>query len=141
MTFEEASRRFNLPVKVFYRLRELGLITGTTLTDADVKTVELVSRVFGDPVLLRTRLARFSKARREDLVRTADLNKWESYIFNRYRNHIMKKSGKRLYVKRIASEINYYYGIEKSFTVIRRIYQLRKRAYKSLRKKESNLAR
>ncbi|MFB3926905.1 MAG: hypothetical protein ACE14T_12715 [Syntrophales bacterium] len=141
MTFEEASKRFNLPVKVFYHLCERGFITGTTLTDADVKTVELVSRIFGDPVLLRTRLAKFSKARREDLIRTANLNKWESYIFNRYRNHIMKKSGKRLYVKRVANEINYYYRVEKSFTVIRRIYQLRKRAYKSLGKKESNLAR
>ncbi len=135
MTFEEASKRFNLPVKVLYRLRELGLITGTTLTDDDVKNVEFMSRVYWDPVVLKARLARLSRARREDLVRTAELARWESYVFNRYRNHVMKKSRGRLYVKQVADEISRYYGIGKTFGVIKRIYRLRKKAYNELQRR------
>jgi hypothetical protein len=135
MTFEEASRRFNLPLKFLYRLREQRFITGPILTDADVKTVEIVSWVYWDPVALRARLSRISRARREDLIRTADLAKWESYVFNRYRNHIMNKSGGRLYVKQLADEIKRYYAIEKTYEVIRRIYRLRKKAHNELQRR------
>jgi len=135
MTFEEASRKHKLPLKVFHRLRELGLITGTTLTDDDVKNVEFMSRIYADTVLLKIQLARFSRVRREDLVRTAELAKWESYVFNRYRNHIMKKSRGRLYVKQVADEIRRYYGTEKTFDVIKRIYRLRKKAYNELQRR------
>ena len=135
MTFEEASRKFNLPLKYLYRLREQGLITGAILTDVDVKTVEITSRVYWDPVALKTRLARLSRKRREDLIRTAELARWESYVVNRYRNHIMKKSGRRLYVKQVADEIRRYYGIEKTFETIRKIYRLRKKAYNELQRR------
>lgn len=133
MTFKEASMKFNLPMKVLYRFYELGLVSGTTLTDEDIKNIGIILKVYEDPVLLKARLTKFSKARRKDLIRTAGLTKWESYVFNRYRNHILNKSGKRLVVKQVTDEVRHYYGIETSFTVIRRIYQLRKRAYNSLR--------
>lgn len=135
MTFEEAARKFNLPLKYLYRLRDLGIVTGAILTDADVKTVEIASRVYWDPIALRSRLSRLSRKRREDLIRTAELARWESYVFNRYRNHIMKKSVGRIYVKQVADEIRRYYGIEKTFETIRKIYQLRKKAYYELQRR------
>jgi len=135
MTFKEAARKFRLPLKYLYRLREQGLITGAILTDADVKTVEIASRVYWDPIALRSRLSRLSRKRREDLIRTAELARWESYVFNRYRNHIMEKSGRRLYVRQVADEIKRYYEIEKTFEVVRRIYRLRKKAYYELQRR------
>ena len=135
MTFEEASEQYKLPLKVLYRLRELDLIYGDMLTDCDARTVEIVSRIYGDSFLLRAQIAKLSRVRRENLIRTPDLAKWERYVINRYVNHITKKSAGRLYVRQIADEISRYYGILKSSATIRRIYQLRKRAYKDLERK------
>ena len=135
MTFAEASRKYKLSLKVFHRMRELGLITSDPLTGEDAHTIEIVSVLYGDMVLLRAQLSKFDRARREDLVRTAELAKWERYVVNRYRNHITRKSGGNLYVKQVADEIRRYYGIEKTFEVIKRIYQLRKRAYKELERR------
>jgi hypothetical protein len=135
MTFEEASRKYKLPIKVLHRLRELGLITGNMLTDSDTQTADIMSRIYGDPVLLRAQISKFNKARREGLIRAPELTKWERYVINRYANHIAKKSGGRLYVKQIADEISRYYGIEKSSAVIGRIYQLRKRTYNDMRRR------
>jgi len=134
MTFAEASRKYKLPLKVFRRLRELGLVKGDPLADEDIHAIEIVRAVYGDRVLLRAQLARFDRATREDLVRTPELAKWERYVVNRYRNHVTKKSGK-LYVKQVADEIRRYYGIEKTPEVIARIYCLRKRAYNELRRR------
>ena len=131
MTFKTGSSKYRLPLKVFHRLRELGLITDP-LTGEDIHAIEFLSAVYGDRVLLRAQLAKFDLATREDLVRTAELAKWERYVANRYRNHITRKSGKKLYVKQVADEIRRYYGIEKTFRVIRRIYQLRKKTYNEL---------
>jgi hypothetical protein len=134
MTFEEASRKYELPLKVFHRLRELGLVKGDPLADGDIHAVEIVRVVYGDRVLLRAQLAKFDRATREDLVRTAELAKWERYIVNRYRNHVTRDSGK-LYVKQVADEIKRYYEVEKTPEVIARIYRLRKRAYNEVRRR------
>jgi hypothetical protein len=134
MTFEEASRKYELPLKVFHRLRELGLVKGDPLADGDIHAVEIVHAIYGDRVLLRAQLARFDRATRENLVRTAELAKWERYVVNRYRNHVTRDSGK-LYVKQVADEIKRYYGVEKTSEVIARIYRLRKRAYNELRRR------
>ena len=134
MTFEEASRKYELPLKVFHRLRELGLVKGDPLADGDIHAVEIVRVVYGDRVLLRAQLAKFDRATREDLVRTAELAKWERYVVNRYRNHVTRDSGK-LYVKQVADEIKRYYRVEKTPDVIARIYRLRKRAYNELRRR------
>jgi len=134
MTFEEASRKYELPLKVFHRLRELGLVKGDPLADGDIHAVEIVRVVYGDRVLLRAQLAKFDRATREDLVRTAELAKWERYVVNRYRNHVTRDSGK-LYVKQVADEIKRYYRVEKTPDVIARIYRLRKRAYNQLRRR------
>ena len=77
MTFEEASRKYELPLKVFHRLRELGLVKGDPLADGDIHAVEIVRVVYGDRVLLRAQLAKFNRATREDFVRTAELAKPE----------------------------------------------------------------
>ncbi len=134
MTFKEASRKYELPLKVFHRLRELGLVKGDPLADGDIHAVEIVRVVYGDRVLLRVQLAKFDRATREDLVRTAELAKWERYVVNRYRNHVTRDSGK-LYVKQVADEIKRYYRVEKTPDVIARIYRLRKRAYNQLRRR------
>ena len=134
MTFEEASRKYELPLKVFHRLRELGLVKGDPLADGDIHAVEIVRAVYGDRVLLRAQLAKFNRATREDFVRTAELAKWERYVVNRYRNHVTRDCGK-LYVKQVADEIKRYYGVEKTSEVITRIYRLRKRAYNELRRR------
>ena len=134
MTFEEASRKYELPIKVFHRLRELGLVKGDPLADGDIHAVEIVRALYGDRVLLRAQLAKFDRATREDLVRTAELAKWERYVVNRYRNHVTRESG-NLHVKQVADEIKRYYGIEKTPGVIGRIYRLRKRAYNELRRR------
>lgn len=135
MTFEEASRKYELPLKVFHRLRELGLVKGDPLAGEDIHAVEIVRAVYGDRVLLRAQLARFDRATREDLICTAELAKWERYVVNRYRNHVTRESGGKLYVKQVADEIRRYYGIEKTPGVIGRIYRLRKRAYNELRRR------
>ena len=134
MTFEEASRKYELPLKVFHRLQELGLVKGDPLADGDIHAVEIVRVVYGDRVLLRAQLAKFDRATREDIIRTAELAKWERYVVNRYRNHVTRDSGK-LYVKQVADEIKRYYGVEKTSEVITRIYHLRKRAYNELRRR------
>lgn len=134
MTFKEASRKFRLPLKVLFRLRDLGLVQ-ENLTDADVNALKIVSRIYGDIVLLRVQIARLSMARRENLIRMPEMAKWERYVVNRYRTHITAKSGGRLYVRQVADEIGRYYGIEKSSPVIKRIYQLRKKAYKDLERR------
>ena len=134
MTVEEASRKYKLPLKVFHRLRELGLVKGDFLADEDIRAVEIVRTIYGDRILLRAQFARFDRATREDLVRTPELVKWERYVINRYRNHVTRESGK-LYVKQVADEIKRYYGIEKTPEVIGRIYLLRKRAYNELRRR------
>ena len=105
MTFEEASRKYELPLKVFHRLRELGLVKGDPLVDGDIHAVEIVRALYGDRGLLRAQLAKFDRATREDLVRTAELAKWERYVVNRYRNHVTRDCGK-LYVKQVADEIS-----------------------------------
>ena len=76
MTFEEASKRYKLPLRVFYRLLELGLIKGDPLAGGDIHAVEIVRAVYGDRILLRAQLAKFDRATREDFVRTAELAKW-----------------------------------------------------------------
>ena len=134
MTFEEASKRYKLPLRVFYRLLELGLIKGDPLAGGDIHAVEIVRAVYGDRILLRAQLAKFDRATREDIIRTAELAKWERYVVNRYRNHVTRDSGK-LYVKQVADEIKRYYGVEKTSEVITRIYRLRKRAYNELRRR------
>jgi len=132
MTFEEASERFKLPLKVLFRLHGLGIVKGIILTEADANAIEVVSRIYGDTVLLRSQISRMSKSRRENLIRTAEMAKWERYVVNRYMTHIAERSGGRLYVSQVADEIGRYYGIAKSPPIIRRIYQLRKKAYKEL---------
>jgi hypothetical protein len=140
MTFEEASKKYKLPIKVLHRLQELGLISGNPLTEDDIHAVEIVSSLYGDMTLLRAQLAKFDRATREDLVSMAELAKWERYVVNRYRNHIARKSGGRLYVQQVADEIRRYYGIEKTNEVIKRIYQLRKRTYKELARKTGSIS-
>lgn len=130
MIYKEASQKFKLPLKVLYRLSELKLINNDHLTDLDARTLLIVARIYGDPVLLRAQISKLSLASRISLITAPDLAKWERYIVNRYVNHIAEKSGGRLYVKQIADEIRRYYGVQKSSSVIKRIYSLRKRAYR-----------
>ena len=51
MTFEEASKKYKLPIKVLHRLQELGLISGNPLTEDDIHAVEIVSSLYGQSLI------------------------------------------------------------------------------------------
>jgi hypothetical protein len=59
------------------------------------------------------------------LIRTADLSKVESYIYNRYFN---AAPGERHRVESIAEELSYYYGIPVTGKLIQTIYTVRRKA-------------
>lgn len=123
----EAAKRMTerfkpIPQKVIMHLMKKGILTAALDRDRDIEILDFLHRTWSDATILRAQLATLPKKRRLDLVETADLNKWETYVWSRYKN-----SSGRLTVGMIAGEVEAIFGVKIDGYIIMRILVIRKK--------------
>ena len=124
MTLDEAARQFRIPVKALRAMQEQGLIS-YPLKESDLNNLSFLSHLWGREKYLRLQLASRSMARRQQIIRAADLNKIEQYVLNRYLN---LQPGQKLHYKLVADEIESYYKAPR-IVALNAIRKIRKRVY------------
>lgn len=77
------------------------------LTPQELNNLSFLRYFWRKPRWLKMQMSKMNHKARLALVRTVDLSKIESYIFNRYFN---AAPGEHHRVESIAEEISYYYG-------------------------------
>jgi hypothetical protein len=124
MTFKEATHHLKIPLEDLREMEREGLLS-EPLSEEDTNNLAFLSHFRGKSYWLKRQLTRMNTKARLALVRTADLGKVGSYIFNRYYN---AEQGERNPVKQVASELNRYYGIPITGKLLREIRSLRRKA-------------
>ncbi|KIE43935.1 hypothetical protein [Geobacter anodireducens] len=120
---KKTAERFSpIPQKVIRHLITEGILTETLDRDHDIEALELLHRIWADATILRSQLATLPKKRRLNLIETADLNRWETYVFSRYKN-----SSGRLPVDRVAGEVEATFGVKINDYIRARIERIRKK--------------
>lgn len=115
-----------IPLKILYLLVNAQLINNP-LTDEDLQKLLFLEKIWGNREILRTQLARFSMKRRLKLIETADIaTKWERYAFSRFQNI---QSGKRIAMEQVINEIEITFGFILKASHIKKLYQIRRKAY------------
>ncbi len=123
-----------IPLKMIYWFAENRVISNP-LTEHDVQCLEFLEKIWGKHEVLRSQLARISKKRRQILISTADLTtKWERYAFSRFQN---LGPGKKLPMDQLTDEIEVTFGFALKAVHIKRLYQVRRKAYYQRGKKRS----
>lgn len=123
-----------IPLKMIYWFADKRIISNP-LTDHDVQCLEFLEKIWGKHEVLRCQLARISKKRRQVLISTADLTtKWERYAFSRFQN---LAPGKKLSMDQLMDEIELTFGFALKAAHIKRLYQVRRKAYYQRGKKRS----
>ena len=124
-----------IPQKTLYLLVKEQLIHNP-LTDEDLQKLLFLEKIWGNREILRTQLARFSKKRRLKLIETADIpTKWERYAFSRFKNI---QPGNRVTMEQVIDEIEITFGFLLKVSHIKRLYQMRKKAYNQRYTKQQN---
>jgi hypothetical protein len=124
MTLEEAAKQFRLPLEHLEKMRGEGLLSDP-LSPQELNNLAFLRYFWRKPRWLKMQMSKMNHKARLALIRTAGLSKIESYVFNRYFN---AAPGERHRVESIARELNYYYGIPVTGTLIRTIYAIRRKA-------------
>lgn len=115
-----------LPLKTLYWMVNKEIIHNP-LTVEDLIGLKMIERLWGNREILRTQLSRFSQKRRLQLLETADIaTKWERYAFSRFQN---LRPGKRITMAQVINEIELTFGFVLKASHIRRLYQIRRKAY------------
>ena len=124
-----------IPLKTLYWMVDNRVISNP-LTDEDLQCLEFLEKIWGRHEILRAQIARISKKRREALISTADLaTKWERYAFSRFRN---LPPGKKLSMDQLMDEIEVTFGFALKAPHIKRLYQVRRKAYYQRSKKRAS---
>lgn len=74
---------------------------------------------------LKRQLSRYSHKKRERLVDTAGMSKFESYIYSRYMNN---PEGEKLFLVRVVDEACHYYGVRLTGDVYKKAKLIRAKA-------------
>ena len=115
-----------LPLKTLYWMVHNRVIHNP-LSDEDLIGLQILEKVWGKREILRTQLAGFSRKRRLKLIETADIaTKWERYAFSRFQNI---QPGKRLSMEQLINEIELTFDFILKASHIKRLYQIRRKAY------------
>lgn len=125
-----------IPQKVIRHLVKEGILTSSLDTERDIDTLLFLNETWADRTLLRAQLATLSKAERVRLIDTADLNKWETYVFSRYKN-----ACGRLPLEMVVSEVELIFKFKVDGFAKRRIRQIRDRIHNARhyeKKKKNN---
>lgn len=126
----------SLPRKLTRRLAELSHIA-LPLSPACQSKLEWLAGFWRDEWFIRMAMTGRSLRRRRQIAAKADLAKWERYVFQRYVNAAQRrkrgeKAPRKLYLRDVAEEVNYNYGVPLP-VVISRIPAIRKKAQMYLR--------
>lgn len=126
MQIHRYAKTSTLPLKTLYWMVRNQVINNP-LSDEDLIGLQLLEKVWGRREILRTQLSIFSKKRRLELIDTADIaTKWERYAMSRFRNI---QPGKRLSMERLINEIELTFDFILKAPHIKRLYQIRRKAY------------
>ena len=124
MTFTEATEHFKMTVSDLQAMKREGLLS-EPLSNKDLDNLEFLSHFWGTSYWLKRQLSRMNIKARRVLIRTAELGKVESYVFNRYYN---AEIGERTSPKQVADELNRYYGVPVTAKLFKTIYAMRRKA-------------
>lgn len=124
MTLEEAARQFKMPLDDLKKMKGEGLLSDP-LAPGEINNLSFLSYFWDDPFWIQRQLMQRNRKARIAFIRTVDLSKTETYIFNRYYN---ARKGRHLSVSTIASELNKYYGVPVTKDLKKKIYAIRKKA-------------
>lgn len=120
---KNAAERFKpVPQKVIRHLIEKEFLSATLDRMRDIDLLAFLQETWGDSTLLRAQLATLPKKRRLSLAETAELNKWETYVFSRYKN-----ASRRLTVTMVAAEVELIFGFKVDGFAIQRIKKIRQK--------------
>ncbi|MGB3209290.1 MAG: hypothetical protein WBB19_01150 [Desulforhopalus sp.] len=126
MEIPSYAKTSRLPLKTLYWLVSQEIIR-TPLTEEDVVGLKMFEKLWGNREMLRTQLAMFSRKRRLVLIESVGIpTKWERYAFSRFRNI---EPGKRLAMDQVISEIELTFGFVLKASHIKKLYQIRRKAY------------
>jgi hypothetical protein len=100
-----------------------GLLT-EPLKQGSIDNLAFLSQFWGKSYWLKRQISRMNTKTRHALVRTSDLGKVGSYIFNRYYN---AEQGERNPVKQVAEELNRYYGVPVTGKLLKQIRTIRRK--------------
>jgi hypothetical protein len=124
MTFKEAADHFRIPHSDLQAMEKEGLLT-EPLDRSSIDNLTFLSQFWGRSYWLKRQLSRMNTKTRHALVRTSDLGKIGSCIFNRYYN---AEKGERNPAKQVADELNRYYSIPVTGKLLREIRTIRRKA-------------
>lgn len=139
-TFEAVKQKAidypKIPQRLIRHLIKKGILTQFLDTEKDIEVLEFLKNTWADRTLLRAQLASLSKAERVSLIETAGLNRWEVYVFGRY-----KSTTRRLPLEMVVSEVELIFKFKVDGFAKRRIRQIRDRIHNARhyeKKKKNN---
>ncbi|MBT1073959.1 hypothetical protein [Geobacter grbiciae] len=118
---KKMAARYGIPQKIIRYLIGCNVFTQTLDRERDLYILEFLGWAWGNNTLLRVQLAALPRVRRSRLAETADLNKWERYVYGRYMN------AERIMAVVVAAEIEAIFGVAISDDTMRRIKQIRRK--------------
>lgn len=113
-TYLEAAKEIGFPIHGAAWLVKIGIIP-PTLDSNDFNVLNLINRVYKNPGFLKFGMRQLPIRERRRLVETADMARWESYVFSRYFN---LKSNVRIRVKDVREEVKGYYRAKNEIEIL-----------------------
>lgn len=132
MDFAITSR---IPLALLKKIARAGMVE-IPLSENDIIGLNFLEKIRGNEelckVLFYKHLVKKSKRAREAYLNTIDLEtKWERYVFSRFYNYNTKeKGGRNLKMSKVIENLKNYLNFEPNHFQIRRLYSVRKKAYR-----------
>lgn len=101
-------------------------------TTSEIIGLHFLKHSYRRDKVLKWALAKMSLKRRMRLIRTAGMNRLESWIFTRYLNSV----GKKLSVKRVAAEVARNFDIPANGALYKTVHRIRRKAYRERAKQK-----
>ncbi|SHO52050.1 hypothetical protein [Desulfopila aestuarii] len=126
MDIEEFARTSRLTRKIL-RWMVRKKVVENPLTEEDLAGLRLLEKIWGKSEMIRLQLAKYSKARRLQLLTSPDFEtKWERYAYTRFSN---LESGVRLPMKQLINELELTFGFIFTRPHIKRLYKVKQKVY------------
>jgi hypothetical protein len=127
MNYKEIANHYQLPVKSIVEMHNRCIINDP-ISESEHKGLLMIQSIWGKDTFLKMQLSRKTKKERLTLALTCELSKIESYILMRYIGNL--RDHQKIYIKQIADELNFYYGVPIDRLLYSTIKKFRGRAYK-----------
>ncbi len=125
MSLKKLSRQLKIPLQALKKMVSDGLISDPP-TEQELNNLSFLAHFWGKKDWLQIQLTRFKRRQRMAILTTADMEKIDAYIFNRY-----FYATERLLVEKVADEVSHYYKVPNNKRLKKRIYRVREKARKA----------